>query len=57
MADEKVPVDPDDVGRTGPRKGGSRTYDKDGNLIEVDGVPVNAPAKKKTRSARTEGGD
>lgn len=53
------PVDPDDVGRTGPRQGGSREYDKAGNLIAVDGEPVDKPAKAKKgkQSTESEGGE
>ncbi len=40
--------------RTGPRSGGSRTYDKEGNLIEVDGKPVKKTAPRKPPST---GGD
>ena len=40
--------------RTGCRRGGSRTYDKEGNLIEENGEPVVGNRKKS--ESKTRGG-
>lgn len=56
MAKEK-PAVPGDDKRTGPRDGGSRVVDEDGNVISINGQSVEKSSDhKKTRGDKAGGG-
>lgn len=43
--------------RKGPRQGGSRVIDEEGNVVSVNGVPVTAAPKPKKPTRSSEGGE
>lgn len=52
------PAVPGDDKRTGPRDGGSRVVDEDGNVISINGLSVDKSSdKKRTRDSKAGGGN